>query len=86
MKMLSPKQEERLLSPAPGTAAARARDFGIDLTLTVANLRLTPQQRLERLEAKREFVRKIREAMRASQDQSNEGACAANFPVDPFPT
>jgi len=74
MKILSQKQEEMLLAPEPGTAAARARDFGIDLTLTIANLRLTPQQRLERLEAKREFARKIREAMRESQNKPNERA------------
>lgn len=58
------EQEERFLNPAPGTAAARARAFGIDLTLTLANLRLTPQQRLERLEGLREFAREARAAMR----------------------
>ena len=74
MTTLSQKQEEMLLSPAPGSAAARARDFGVDLTLTLANLRLTPQQRLERLEAKREFARQIRETMRKSMDTTDEGA------------
>lgn len=54
------EQEERFLNPAPGTAAARARDFGIDLTLTLACLRLTPQERIEQLEAKREFVHELR--------------------------
>ncbi|MEP7336351.1 MAG: hypothetical protein ABI977_01175, partial [Acidobacteriota bacterium] len=58
------EQEERFLNPAPGTAAARARDFGIDLTLTLACLRLTPQQRLERLEGLREFAREAGAAIK----------------------
>jgi hypothetical protein len=62
--IFTPEQEERFLNPAPGTAAARARDFGIDLTLTLANLKLTPQQRIERLEGMREFAREARRAMR----------------------
>ena len=32
----------------PLTAVARARAFGIDVTLLEENLRLTPEQRLER--------------------------------------
>jgi hypothetical protein len=38
--------EELLLDPKPGTAAAAARDFGVDLTLTVQNLRLSPEERI----------------------------------------
>jgi len=43
-------REELLLNPKPGTAAAAARDFGIDLTLTIQNLRLTPEERIRRLD------------------------------------
>jgi hypothetical protein len=39
-----------LIDPKPGTAAAAARDFGIDLSLTKSNLRLTPEQRIRRLD------------------------------------
>jgi hypothetical protein len=46
----------------PGSKAAAARDFGIDLTLR--NLQLTPQQRLERLEAKLVFVQQLRAGLR----------------------
>jgi hypothetical protein len=42
--------EEHLLNPPPGSAAARARDFGIDLTLTLQRLRLTPEERLRQLQ------------------------------------
>jgi hypothetical protein len=39
---------EFLLNPKPGTAAAAAREFGIDLTLTVQNLRLSFEDRIRR--------------------------------------
>ena len=42
-------REEKLLHPRPGGKIAAARDYGIDLTLVVENLRLTPEQRLEKL-------------------------------------
>lgn len=43
--------EELLLDPRPGTAAAAARDFGTDLTLTVQNLRFTPEERIQRMDS-----------------------------------
>jgi hypothetical protein len=42
--------EEKLLHPQPGSKIAEARDFGIDLTLLVENRRLTPEQRLQKLQ------------------------------------
>jgi hypothetical protein len=39
--------EEKLMNPRPGSPIAKARDFGIDLTLLVENLRLTPAQRIK---------------------------------------
>jgi len=36
------EDENYFLDPPPGSAAARAVEFGIDLTLTLENLRLTP--------------------------------------------
>lgn len=44
-------REELLRNPKPGTAAAAARDFGIDLTLVIENLRLTPEDRIRRMDA-----------------------------------
>lgn len=44
------EQERWLIEPKPGTAAAAARDFGIDLSLTVSNLRLTPEERIKKLD------------------------------------
>ena len=68
----TPEQEERFLNPAPGTAGARARDLGIDLALTLANLKLTPQQRIEKLEAMREADYLRRQEMRAKNKRNSE--------------
>ena len=56
--------DELVLNPPPRSAIARARDFGVDLTLTLSNLRLTPQERLERLERARELLKEIEKARR----------------------
>jgi hypothetical protein len=42
--------EDYFLHPPPGSAAARAADFGTDLTLTLENLRLTPEERIRKLD------------------------------------
>ncbi|HTK25586.1 MAG TPA: hypothetical protein VL327_03445 [Pyrinomonadaceae bacterium] len=51
--------EEKLLNPLPGSKIAAARDFGIDLTLTVSQLRLTPQQRIDNLQAAMKFLAEL---------------------------
>lgn len=51
--------EEKLLDPRPGSKIAAARDFGIDLTLTAAQLRLTPQQRIDNLQAGMRFLAEL---------------------------
>lgn len=43
-------REERLLNPRPGSKIAEAKDYGIDLTQIVENLRLTPEKRIEKLQ------------------------------------
>jgi hypothetical protein len=53
LRPLSPEQlrraERRLLNPAPGSRAAAARDFGLDLTLLSEQLRLTPEERARQM-------------------------------------
>jgi hypothetical protein len=44
------RAEAWLRNPPPGSRAAAARDFGIDLTLLIENLRLTPDERASKLE------------------------------------
>ena len=52
--------EEKLLYPQPGSRVEAARAYGIDLTLLIERLRLTPEERV------RDLQRPIRglEAMR----------------------
>ena len=64
------EKERWLIEPKPSTAAAAARDFGIDLSLTVANLRLTPHQRVERLD---EFQRELKELRLAVSSSEHHG-------------
>jgi len=42
---------KRLRHPAPGSRIEAARDFGVDLNLLIANLRLTPAERVIRMHA-----------------------------------
>lgn len=42
---------EKLLNPEPGSKIEHARDFGIDLTLLIENLRLTPAERIKKNDA-----------------------------------
>lgn len=59
--------EAHLLNPPPDSAAARARDFGIDLTLTLQRLRLTPDERVRQLQRAMFEI----EAMRAGRKPQN---------------
>lgn len=42
--------EKYFLNPPAGSAAARAAEFGTDLTLTLEHLRLTPEERIGKLD------------------------------------
>jgi hypothetical protein len=61
---LSPEQfaraEERLLHPAPGSCTEAARNYGVDLTLLVEQLRLTPDERAKKLELATMAVERVR--------------------------
>ena len=52
--------EEKLLNPRPGSKVAAAKEFGIDLTLVVGSLRLSPEQRLEKLQQAMKSFEEIR--------------------------
>jgi len=58
------EKERWLIEPKPGTAAARARDFGVDLSLTVNNLRLTPEERIKQLDSHLDGIRELRNSLR----------------------
>ena len=59
--------EEKLLNPRPGSNIAAARDYGIDLTQLVENLRLTPVQRIRNNDDAVNSVLKIAEAMKQAK-------------------
>ncbi|MGD9561583.1 MAG: hypothetical protein AB7F88_04570 [Pyrinomonadaceae bacterium] len=57
--------EEKLLNPRPGSKIAAAKEFGIDLTLIVSNLRKTPQQRIDDLQSVMRFFVELDKAREA---------------------
>jgi hypothetical protein len=60
---MRPDIEEYFLNPPPGSAAERAVEFGIDLSLTLENLRLTPEERIRKLDAFIEDITNLRTAV-----------------------
>lgn len=63
-KVVYTEREMELIDPKPGTKAAAARDFGIDLSLTVSNLRLTPEERIKRLDSHIDGILALRRSLR----------------------
>jgi hypothetical protein len=61
-RVIYTEKEMELIAPKPGTAAAAARDFGVDLSLTVSNLRLTPEERIRKLDQVQSSLKEIRKA------------------------
>ena len=63
---MTSEEYNRLLAliqnPPPGSAIERAKQFGVDLTLTLGNLRLTPQQRVEKMAAAARLMEELRNA------------------------
>ena len=66
--------ERWLIEPKPGTAAARARDFGVDLSLTVSNLRLTPEERVRQLDKFQGFMKQMRQAVITAKQNARHRA------------
>jgi hypothetical protein len=57
---LSDVARRRILDPAPGSALARAREYGIDLASIVTAVESTPEERLERAAGAQALVRMMR--------------------------
>jgi hypothetical protein len=70
--------EEKLLNPKPGSKIAAAKEFGIDLTLLIKNLRLTPQERVDNLQKSMRSIDKLqRDAelwRKQNRDRTRTGA------------
>lgn len=60
-------REEKLLNPKPGSRIAAARDYGIDLTQVVENLRLTPSERIKGNDQAVNSILKFEGAMRRAK-------------------
>jgi len=67
MEQLSPltpeqlaRAEERLLHPSAGSRIEQAKKFGIDLTMLVEQLRLTPAERVRKLESASIAIERVR--------------------------
>ena len=50
---------------------AEAREYGIDLSLLVRNLQLSPTERLEKLQGAAEFILELRASMRQNQHEGS---------------
>jgi hypothetical protein len=61
---LTPEQlriaEDRLRNPAPGGRIEAAKKYGIDMSLLIEQLRLTPAERAEKMESASEAVEQMR--------------------------
>lgn len=55
---------ELIQNPPPGSAIEAAKQFGIDLYSTLENLRLTPDERIQRASDESAFAADLREAGR----------------------
>lgn len=64
--------EQRLLNPAPGSAIEAAQKFGIDLTLLVERLRMTPEERLRALQRAMRTFAQIRGAARMTPERTHD--------------
>jgi hypothetical protein len=54
------RAERRLLHPAAGSRIEAAGNYGVDLTLLVEQLRLTPGERARKLEAASTVLERVR--------------------------
>jgi hypothetical protein len=58
------RAEERLCHPTPGGRIEAAQRFGIDLTLLIEQLRLTPAERVRRMHEVCQAAEQVRGAAR----------------------
>ena len=58
------RAEDRLRNPAPGRRIEAAREFGIDLTLLIGHLRLTPAERARQMHEVCQLAERVRGAAR----------------------
>lgn len=58
------RAEVRLRTPAPGSRIAAAKEYGVDLTLLIEQLRLSPAERVRQMQLASEAAGKVRGSAR----------------------
>ena len=65
---MTPEEKARVKAlidnPPPGSAIEAAKEFGVDLYMTLRRLEMTPTERVRELESVLKFVEKLRTAPR----------------------
>ncbi|MBI2682550.1 MAG: hypothetical protein HYX26_04935 [Acidobacteriales bacterium] len=64
------RQLRSIQDPAEGSAVRAAKDFGIDLTLTLRRLSLSPTERLQEMMAFERFLEHVRQAGQVSSERT----------------
>lgn len=68
LRPLTPEEftlaESRLRNPAPRSRIEAAKEYGIDLTLLIEQLRLTPAERVRRMHLAAQAAEQVRGAAR----------------------
>ena len=66
------KIRQLIVNPRPGSKVAAATEFGIDLTLTLGQLRKTPQERIDDLQSAMLGFEEIRKAGEKMRNRKND--------------
>ena len=66
MGLMDEGARSRILRPLSGSALARARDFGLDLTLIARNVGLSVEARLDKAERALRLARSLQEMREAN--------------------
>lgn len=63
--------ERKIINPLSGSKLAAARDFGVDLSLLLERLRLSPEERLRDLQRVMNALERMRAAKRGDEGDQN---------------
>ena len=66
------KIRQLIVNPRPGSKVAAATEFGIDLTLTLGQLRKTPQERVEYAQSAMRSLEGFRKEVKESRKRKND--------------
>jgi len=76
IKGMRQRERDRLLRliqvPPKGSAIAAAKKFGVDLTLNVRKLGLTPTQRLQEMQSFQTMLEELRRAMLKHEERARK--------------